>query len=286
MKILIELGGIRFRFDSDCDIMVEETFAPFFCTTKNVSDVNVEVIHDFSQAPMPVTPMIGEDLLLEYYREDGRLCCLTKGGRGRYLACCTWEEGSSELRCWVDLPAETVDSSLGNLLRMIPLRRILLQRGVLFLHASQIAAGERSILFTAPSGTGKTTQAKLWQQCRGARILCNDRTLTDGVRTYGFPVDGSEPVGSGEAGTLGAIAVLEQAPENTVRRLRARDALIRLMPQLVMDTWDPDSRAGAMELLLELISRIPVYLLGCTPDEGAVRCLEQQLWKDGVMLHE
>lgn len=286
MKILVELGGIRFRFDSDCDIIVEETFAPFFCTEKNVSDVNVKVIHDFSRAPLPAAPMIGEDLLLEYYREDGRLCCLTKGGRGRYLACCTWDEEGSELCCWVDLPAAAVDSSLGNLLRMIPLRRILLQHGVLFFHASRIAAGERSILFTAPSGTGKTTQARLWERHRGARILCNDRTLTDGERTYGFPVDGSEPVGSGEIGTLGAIAVLEQAPENTVRRLRAREALVRLMPQLVIDGWDPVSRARATELLLELLSRVPVYLLRCTPDEGAVSCLEQQLWKDGVMSHE
>lgn len=286
MIILIDLGGIRFRFDSDCDIMVEETFAPFFCTEKNVSDANVRIIHDFSQAPMTVTPMIGEDLLLEYYRENGRLCCLTKGGQGSYLSCCVSDADCRDLTCYLGFPSGSPVDTLGNILRMIPLRRILLQRGVLFLHASRIAAGERSILFTAPSGTGKTTQAKLWQQCRGARILCNDRTLTDGVRTFGFPVDGSEPVGSGEIGTLGAIAVLEQAPENTVRRLRARDALVRLMPQMVMDTWDPVSRGRVMELLLELISRIPVYLLRCTPDEGAVRCLEQQLWKDGVMLHE
>lgn len=286
MNYLIELGGIRFRFDSDCDIIVEETIAPFFCTEKNVSDANVIVSHDFSAAPIPTTPMIGEDLLLEYYRQDGQLCCLTKGGQGRYLACCTWEERSGEMRCWVDLPAGARDSSLGNLLRMIPLRRILLERGVLFLHASQIAVGEKGILFTAPSGTGKSTQAGLWQHFRGARILCNDRTLTDGIRTYGFPVDGSAPVISGETSALGAIVVLEQAPENTVRRLRPREALVRLMSQLVIDTWDPASRARALQLLAQLLEKTPVYLLCCTPDEGAVTCLEHQLYLDGVITDE
>lgn len=286
MNIVIELGGIRFRFDSDCDISAEETFAPFFCTEKNVIDANVVISHDFSAAPMPTTPMIGEDLLLEYYRREGQLCCLTKGGQGRYLACCTWDERGNELRCWVDLPAGARAGSLGNLLRMIPLRRILLERGVLFLHASQIAVGERGILFTAPSGTGKTTQAGLWQRCRGARILCNDRTLTDGIRTYGFPVDGSAPVISGEVATLGAIVVLEQAAQNTVRRLRPREALARLMSQMVIDTWDQGSRTRALQLLSELMEKTPVYLLRCTPDEGAVVCLEHQLYMDGVITDE
>ena len=286
MKFFLELGGIRFRFDSDCDIIVEESFAPFFCTEKNVSDINVRLIHDFSQAPMPRGPMVGEDLLLEYHREDGLLYCLTKGGNGRYLACCTWDERGPDMTCWLDFSAGSDVNTLGNLLRMIPLRSALLRRGVLFFHASQIALGDRGILFTAPSQTGKTTQAKLWRQHRGARILCNDRTLTDGTRTFGFPVDGSEPVISGESCALGAITVLEQAPENTVRRLRPREALLRLMPQLVMDTWDPRANAAALQLLLGLLERTPVYLLSCTPDAGAVECLERQLSMDGVIIDE
>lgn len=266
--------------------MVEESIAPFFCTGQNVSDVNVRVIHEFSQAPMPRSSMIGEDLLLEYYREQDRLICLTKGGVGKYLACCVWDERCSELCCWVGLPVGTTADSLGNLLRMIPLRSILLRSGVLFLHASQIAVGGTGILFTAPSGTGKTTQARLWKQFRGARIVCNDRTLTDGTRTYGFPMDGSEPVISGEICALGAVTLLEQAPENTVRRLRPREALVRLMPQMVMDTWDPEARAQTMQRILTLLETVPVYLLRCTPDADAVDCLEQQLFKDGVISDE
>lgn len=166
------------------------------------------------------------------------------------------------------------------------MRRIMMQHGVLFFHASQIGLGDRGILFTAPSGTGKTTQAKLWHKHRGAQLLCNDRTLTDGSLTYGYPMDGSEPVITGERRSLGAIVVLEQAPRNAVRALRPREILPRLMPQLVLDTWDPAASAAAMELLLNLISQTPVYLLRCTPDECAVQCLEQQLFMDGVISHE
>ena len=286
MKIFVEFGGVRFRFDSDCDIIVEESLAPFFRTCENVTDVNIKLFHTFSGAPLPCSPMIGDDLLMEYYHQDGKLLCLTKGGEGRYLSSCLCTPDLKEMTCWLNFQSGSAVDKLGSILRMLPLRRILLQHGVLFFHASQIGIGDTGILFTAPSGTGKTTQAKLWRKFRGADILCNDRTLTDGQQTYGFPVDGSEPVITGERRRLGAIVVLEQAPENTLRRLRPREILSRLMPQLVLDTWDPDAASAAMELLLNLAAKIPVYLLCCTPDESAVQCLERQLLKDGVISHE
>lgn len=283
MDTLLQIGGVRFLFNSDCDIIVEDTIAPFFSISKDVIDVNVRLIHDFSSAPLPQGPMLGQDLLMEYYRLDGRLLCLTKGGRGTYLSSCLCAPDLSEMTCWLNFPSGFPVDTLGNLLRMIPLRRILLQRGVLFFHASQIALDGTGILFTAPSGTGKTTQARLWQRFRNADILCNDRTLTDGRTTYGFPVDGSEPVRSNLCRKLGAIVLLEQAPGNLIRRLRPRELLPKLLPQLVLDTWDPDAAAAASGLLLDLSLRTPVYLLQCTPDESAVQCLEQQLQKDGVI---
>lgn len=286
MKFYLELGGVRFRFDSDCDIIVEESFAPFFHTSGNVADVNIRLLHTFSGAPLPQSPMIGDDLLMEYYQQDGQLLCMTKGGQGRYLSSCLCSPDLREMTCWLNFPVGSPVDALGAVMRMLPTRRIFMKHGVLTFHASQIAIGGQSILFTAPSGTGKTTQAKLWHKYRDAELLCNDRTLTNGHQTFGFPMDGSEPVGTGERRSLGAIVVLEQAPENTVRRLPPRQILPLLMPQLVLDTWDPDAASAAMELLLNLIPQTPVYLLRCTPDEQAVQCLEQQLLKDGVISHE
>lgn len=285
-NIYLRIGGIRFHFESDHELTAEESLASFFCIDKNVSDVHIRVIHDASGQCIPAGTYLGDDLLLDYYRHDGRLLCLTKGGQGKYLSCCASDSTFRELVCWLAFPPGHSSVTLGMILRMIPMRQLLLQRGILFFHASQVALGGTGILFTAPSQTGKTTQAKLWQRYRDARIICNDRTLTDGVNTYGYPVDGSEPVLSGESCALGAVVVLEQAPENRVRRLRAREAMPRLMPQMVMDVWNPDARAAAAELLLELMARVPVYLLSCTPDEGAVACQEQQLRMDGVIFNE
>lgn len=286
MTILLRIGGIRFRFDSDIEILIEESLSPFFCTTEMVSTVNVRFIHCFTSTPHPHGPMLGEDLLMEYYQENGQLLCLTKGSQGQYLSCCICSEDLRELTCYLNFSAGSSADSLGNLIRMIPLRRILLQDRVLFFHASQIQFNGVGILFSAASQTGKTTQAKLWRAYRHAEILCNDRTLTDGLYTYGFPVDGSEPVISGKRSNLGAIVLLEQSPQNQIVRLSPRKAVPRLMQQLILDAWDSESAAYASDLLLELMVCTPVYLLRCTPDEGAVTCLEQQLRKDGVISYE
>ena len=138
-------------------------------------------------------------------------------------------------------------------------------------------------MFTAPSGTGKTTQAKLWKMYREARIVCNDRTLIQGGRTYGYPVDGSEPMCSGECFPLGAVVLLEQGTENQIRRLNPREAALKLFPQLVISMWNAEARILALDQLIQMMKNCPVYLLKCTPQEAAVQCLEKQLIADGVI---
>ena len=283
MTIQLNIGGTEFRIDSECELRAEESLAPFFCPSKKVNTVNiiVEIIAHLSARE--TTLKVGEDLLMDYYRQNGHLHALTKGGNSGYLAEAVCDPDFSTIRCHIRRDQITSLATVGNLLRLIPLRTILQHKGCLLIHASRIDAGGRGILFTAPSGTGKTTQAKLWVASRGAKLLCNDRTLIrDGI-TYGFPNDGSEPVLSGETVPLGAIVCLGQSRENFIRRLSLREILTRVMPQIVMDSWDPASRMAAAQELMELAQKVPVYQLDCTPDENAVACLERQLITDGVM---
>lgn len=283
MNIQIMIGGIGFRFDSDFEIIVEEALAPFLCTNKEVIDVEIALISDKNRTIQPRVPMSGEDLLLEYYHEGDRLLCLAKGSVGRYLSTVVCDHDFTDLKCYLhDEPIGSMQS-LGVLLRLLPMCAILQKKGVSFFHASQIAAGGKGILFTAPSGTGKTTQAKLWKEHRGAEMICNDRTLIRNGMTYGYPVDGSEPVGSDKIFPLGAIVLLEQGKEDVVQKLRPREALLKLYPQLIMSFWDPISRILATEQLISITKEYPVYLFRCTPEKSAVECLEQQFKIDGVV---
>lgn len=283
MKIDLLIGGNHFRIDSDTELRLQESLKPFLYAGPEMDPVCIHVVCGMEDAPVPSCPKSGEDLLLEYYMEKDRILCLAKGNIGCYLACAVCSLDCTNIVCYLDKQHASSLSSVGSLLRLIPVKAILQKMDTCFFHASQIAVKGKGILFMGPSGTGKTTQAKLWKTFRSAQMICNDRTLIRSGRTYGYPLDGSEPVISGETYSLGALVLLEQAPENQIRQLKPREALVRLMPQMVFDQWNQDAVAAATQQLLDLIRQYPVYILRCTPTQDAVTCLEQQLIKDGVL---
>lgn len=288
MKRYLDIGGIQLCLDAERSLQSTHDLAPFYMDKTAFPDVTVRITWDWLHAKLPQTPPVGEDLIQIYYQEqDDKFCELAGGDRGA-LACTWYTADCREMVCFINqVNCQVLQDTERQILRMLPMREIFLRFGTLFLHASQIAYRGRGILFTAPSGTGKTTQAKLWQKFRGAEIICNDRTLTrkvDGAwRTYGYPLDGSEPVRSNAVNTLGAVVLLEQGRENQVQRLRPTKALPRLMRQVVLDCWSGEARTAAMELLITLMEEIPVYLLTCTPDERAVEALERKLMEDEVI---
>ena len=77
------------------------------------------------------------------------------------------------------------------------------------LHSSFIAVNGKAILFTAPSGTGKSTQAALWVKHKGAELINGDRcavAVTDeGVFACGVPFCGSSGVSKNRIYPLAAI---------------------------------------------------------------------------------
>lgn len=149
------------------------------------------------------------------------------------------------------------------------------------LHASFIEHDGRAILFTAPSETGKTTQAQLWCDHMGAELVNGDRAavrIIDGtVYACGTPYSGSSPVRRNVRLPLAAIVYLSQAPENTIQRLRGVRAFRRVWEGCTLCTWDRGDVELATRIVAEVISRVGVYHLACTPDVRAVELLKHTM---------
>ena len=94
-----------------------------------------------------------------------------------------------------------------------------------FSRGTDYISGNRDFICRTIRG-GKTTQAKLWERFRNARIICNDRTLLrkqDGNwYSYGYPMDGSQPVRSGEVHVAGCIVLVKQSQngKSSIERMR------------------------------------------------------------------
>lgn len=288
MVIQLSLAGVVLEVSSQRSLDLEDRLAPFLCRGCT-PDVSVEFSWDWDSLSQPATQPVGTDLLQNYYREGKDCFCVTKGGYKGWVSCAVYRQDLRRIRCYIhEKPFLYLPHSLGPFLRYLPMRQILARFSVLFVHAAAAAVGSGGLLFTAPSGTGKTTQARLWQSCRGAKILCNDRTLLrrrgDQWLFSGYPVDGSDPVSTAAQSPLSAVVVLRQAPENRIVRLSPSEALVALMGQMVMDNWDAAQRIHITQELLQLYQDLPIYRLSCTPDQRSVEVLEAQLKKDGVTL--
>lgn len=167
------------------------------------------------------------------------------------------------------------------LINMVGLERLLLHHEGLILHASFISWQGRGILFSAPSGTGKSTQAKLWEKHMGAAIINGDRAgirCVDGKwSAYGLPYAGSSRIFRNESMPIQAIVILRRHHENRIRRMEEFEALRDLLPEFSAYRWSVNFMNKVLDIATELLQDVPVYCLECRPEQDAVQLLHDVL---------
>ena len=107
---------------------------------------------------------------------------------------------------------------------LFAMEKRMLAKDAMVLHCSVLKVKSGVILFSGPSGIGKSTQAGLWTKYRKARVINGDRTLLKKENgrwmSLGWPICGSSEICYNEAYPVKAVIFLGQAEENDGRRLR------------------------------------------------------------------
>ena len=142
-------------------------------------------------------------------------------------------------------------------------------------HGSVIAVDGAAYVFTAKSGTGKSTHTALWRRLFGDRaVMVNDDKpllhVGDVVTAYGTPYDGKHKLSNTIAVPIKAVCILERAEENSIVKITRSEAY----PMLVQQAYRPVDIA-AMQKTLSLIDKmadsVELYRLGCNMDPDAAR---------------
>lgn len=153
--------------------------------------------------------------------------------------------------------------------------RQLIDRDGLMLHSSAVVVDGKAYLFTADSGTGKSTHTSLWLEQFGdwAYILNDDKPalrLEDGVwYAYGTPWSGKHDISRNERVPLAGIAVLERGEKNEIMPFGGIEAIGAIMKQ-VNRPKAAEYRAKLMKLMDKLITQVPIWKLRCNMDPEAV----------------
>lgn len=161
-------------------------------------------------------------------------------------------------------------------------KHLVLQNSFVF-HCAYLDFEEKAILFSGPSGIGKTTHTNLWCQYLPdrAKVLNGDKCLLsqDGNTFYanGWPICGSSGICHNERREVRAVVLLQQAPENRLIEEKKILTFRRVLEQLTVNYWNREFTDAAMTFADSLVSTLPYFTYGCNISREAVDTLYQQL---------
>ena len=129
-------------------------------------------------------------------------------------------------------------------------------------HGSSIAVDGDGYLFSAKSGTGKSTHTFLWMRMFGPSraIMVNDdkpvlRLDENGIYVCGTPWNGKHRIGSNVSFPLRAICFMQRAEDNYAESLSFIEGYAALMNHTYRPV-DPEKFLKTTDILEQIVSRV------------------------------
>lgn len=279
-RYLFEIGKVNIELSSREKLLLKGDSALFEKPCKSNADIDLNILCDMTDIPSPEGQLLGKGNNCIVYRQGNTIKRALLANEKVYAvqeyelgnhSVAHLQVGKADWRWAMDYMRMWITACLPSLL---------LYFHMVILHAAYIEHAAQGILFTAPSGTGKSTQAELWRKYRNAKVLNGDKAgirLDGQPMVHGVPFSGTSGICENVTVPLKAIVLLSQAPENTIRQLSVTEAVTALCPNVFVDKLVPEEWSIALNILIDIVSHVPVYLLACTPDERAVDTLEHAL---------
>lgn len=147
---------------------------------------------------------------------------------------------------------------------------------VILFHGSVIAVDGMGYLFTAKSGTGKSTHTRLWREQFGNRaVMVNDdkpllKITDDGVSACGTPWNGKHRLSTNISAPLKAVCVLTRDKVNHIEEIEPREAYQMLLQQIYRPI-DKAAMAQTLKLIDGMMKHTRFYRLGCNMEPEAAK---------------
>ena len=280
MKKVFKIGGFCFSLTYPSEISPPPNFMLFEASDKQPNFFYALKVAE--SLPVPCGSLIAEREDIKIFSSNGfenRLIGIK--GRDSFYA---YYSETSDITAEITLSlSEIADLHIDPVFTsLLALERRLIRSNALILHCAYIRHNGRAILFSAPSETGKTTQANLWKKHRNSETVNGDRALLQRIDNNwfarGWPVCGTSEDCCNEDTPIRAIVMLSQGTEDNLSILSPITAFSQLYSQITVNTWNKDFVQRNTDLIAELVQQVPVYHLRCTISENAVKCLESALY--------
>lgn len=289
-----DIAGVNIDVESDRLVPLDKMSA-YRRERRCSADIHV----DFSFRKNIVKP---EGSIMTDYKGRMKWLKKTSGSRGVYIY--FTEENSDNIQIMVDITDDwrkikiicrdyydenSQDSfsqrtwNLAHLIIGMVFRYRLLYLEGIVIHSSALKHRGQAVVFSAPSGTGKSTHVSLWHKyIKDVKTLNDDtpavRIINGRPYIFGTPWSGSAMINSNDSAPLKAVVVLEQAKENKIRRINGQEVILSLLPRTFLPHFDTRLLEKSVSLFERIILDVPVYLMQCRPDQEAVEMAYQCLY--------
>lgn len=165
---------------------------------------------------------------------------------------------------------------------------MLAEQKKIMLHASFVKTPYGGLLFSGPSGIGKSTRANLWCRYGEGKLINGDKTILDpeskGWIGYGSPYAGSSGCYVNDKCQIRAVFFLKRGEGCSLKPLSIVESFKRLYTGLTINHWDRNYVDTVSQLAYQMAVEVPMYEFVSPPDQNAVEYLKVKLLEGGEMV--
>lgn len=145
-----------------------------------------------------------------------------------------------------------------------------------FFHSSSLMIDGEAYVFTALSGTGKSTHTALWREYFGDKVtMINDdkpiiRKHNGEFYIYGTPWMGKSEIGTNTKAPVKAVYILQRGTENKVERVKTGEVFKQILEATLVPA-DRENMTKLLALLDEFFSSVKLFKLCCNTNIDAAK---------------
>lgn len=149
------------------------------------------------------------------------------------------------------------------------------KHGLFAIHSASILYQDKAWLFSAPSGTGKSTHTNLWKELYGSPLLNGDLNLCSAsnneIMVYGIPWCGTSGIYTPKNYPLGGIVLLRQAGDNAIETFSAEEQQLQVSLRLISPSWTKELFLKNLAFSEVISKQVPVFRLACNMETQAAQ---------------
>ena len=294
-----EIAGLTVEFETGDGLLFERS-RPYLTSDDKKTDIKIELDDDFFMRRRQSYPMLtldecryvwtGEAFYLKLLEFNGFMLhssCVCRGGNAYLFSARSRPYLTSDDKK-TDIKIELDDDFFMRRRQSYPMLTLdecryvwtgeafylkLLEFNGFMLHSSCVCRGGNAYLFSARSGTGKSTHTHLWlSEFPDAYILNDDKPAIiineSGAVAYGTPFSGKNDESRNAAAPIRAVVFIERSQKNSIEKISPASAVPLFMSQTVRPKT-PQYMGVLLSLLDALLKEVPVFLLKCNMDPSA-----------------